>query len=90
MKDRNQYFLRGPVEHRLQTLVDLMSKMANEYKEINGVGIAYQICSDQLQKAIREIVRDDNHQIVCLKNATNMKMFEMVNEELEKTINKLK
>ena len=77
MENRNEYFLRTPVEYRIQLLIDSFLEMSKEYTsskiDINnqGVGIAYQICSDQLQKLKTEIIRDDNHQITVLKSLIN-------------------
>jgi len=94
--DRKKYFLRSPVEYRIQLLIDTFSEMAKEYKsskiDINNhvVGISYQICSDQLQDLLTKIKRDDNHQITVLKNAENMKMFGMISDELLNGTNKTK
>jgi bacterioferritin-associated ferredoxin len=79
---RKQYFLRKPVEYRIQQLVDTMNAMSKEYKEMSGVGIAYGICADQLQDLLTQIKRDDNHQITILKNAENIKMFEVISDQL--------
>ena len=87
--DRNKYFLRKPVNHRIQKLIDVMGEMSKEYKsskiDINKqvVGIAYQICADQLQDLLTQITRDDNHQITVLKNAENIKMFEVISDKIK-------
>lgn len=83
MEDRRKYFLRSPVEFRIQQLIDTFGEMSKEY---NGkeVGISYQICSDQLQDLLTQIKRDDNHQITILKNAENIKMFEVISDQLFK------
>ena len=85
MENRNKYFLRQPVEYRIQLLIDAFVEMSKEYKKNQGVGIAYQICGDQLQDLLTQIKRDDNHQITVLKNAENIKMFEVISD---KTLNK--
>ena len=91
MENRNKYFLRKPVEYRIQLLIDAFAEMSKEYKsskiDIHNqtVGIAYQICGDQLQDLLTQIKRDDNHQITVLKNAENIKMFEVISD---KTFNK--
>lgn len=82
MTDRKKFFLRKPVEIKIQQSIDMMSEMAKEYKEHKNIACAYQICSDQLQKTLTDIIRDDNHQIVSLKNTENMKMFGMVADQL--------
>ena len=83
MENRNKYFLRSPVEYQLQLLIDSFAEMSKEYKK-NNVGIAYKICSDQLQNIKTEIIRDDNHQIQVLKNAENIKMFEVISDKIIK------
>lgn len=82
MEDRRKYFLRSPVEYRIQQLIDTMNEMSKEYKKMSGVGIAYGICADQLQDLLTQIKRDDNHQITILKNAENIKMFEVISDQL--------
>ena len=52
MKDRSKYFLRKPVEHQIQILADTMKEMSKEYSEKDGVGIAYEICSIQIQELL--------------------------------------
>lgn len=69
MENRNNYFLRNPVEFRIQKLIDLMMEMSKEYKDMNGVSIAYKICADQLQNTLTEMKRDDNQQILKLEKA---------------------
>lgn len=81
---RNKYFLRSPVEYQIQLMIDSFSEMSKEYNG-NGVGIAYQICADQLQNLKTEIIRDDNHQITIQKNAENIKMFEVISDQLLNT-----
>lgn len=81
MEDRKKYFLRSPVEYRIQLLIDTFSEMSKEFNG-DGVGISYQICADQLQGLKTEIIRDDNHQITILKNAENIKMFEVISDQL--------
>jgi hypothetical protein len=83
MENRNKYFLRSPVEYQLQLLINAFAEMSKEYNQ-NGVGIAYQICADQLQDLKTEIIRDDNHQIQVLKNAENIKMFEVLSDKIFK------
>ena len=90
MENRNKYFLRSPVEYQLQILINAFAEMSKEYSsskiDINNqtVGIAYQICADQLQDLKTEIIRDDNHQIQVLKNAENIKMFEVISDKIFK------
>ena len=72
MENRRMYFLRKPVEYRIQQLADAMSEMASEYEENKGVAIAYQICSDQIQQLLTEIKRDDNNQITILTYEKNI------------------
>ena len=48
MENRNKYFLRSPVEYQLQILINSFAEMSKQYNK-NDVGIAYQICADQLQ-----------------------------------------
>ena len=85
---RNKYFLRSPVEYRIQLLIEAFAEMSKEYSsskiDINNqtIGIAYQICADQLQDLKTKIIRDDNHQITILKNAENIKMFEVISDQL--------
>tara|TARA_R110000851_G_scaffold30062_5_gene82193 strand:+ start:6331 stop:6600 length:270 start_codon:yes stop_codon:yes gene_type:complete len=81
MDNRNKYFLRSPVEYQIQLLIDSFSEMSKHYNN-NDVGIAYEICADQLQNLKTEIIRDDNHQITILKNAENIKMFEVIADKL--------
>ncbi len=81
MEDRQKYFLRKPVEYRIQLLIDTFSEMSKEYNK-NDVGIAYQICGDQLQDLLTQIKRDDNHQIVSLNSIETMKMFGMVSDKI--------
>ena len=81
MENRNKYFLRSPVEYQLQLLINAFAEMSKEYNQ-NGVGTAYEICSDQLQVLKTEIIRDDNHQIQVLKNAENIKMFEVISDKI--------
>ena len=82
MENRNKYFLRQPVEYRIQLLIDAFLEMSKEYKKNQGVGIAYQICGDQLQDLLTQIKRDDNHQIVSLNSIETMKMFGMVSDKI--------
>tara|TARA_R110002050_G_scaffold296647_1_gene456917 strand:+ start:153 stop:416 length:264 start_codon:yes stop_codon:yes gene_type:complete len=78
MEDRSKYFLRKPIENQIQILADTMKEMSKEYKEKDGVGIAYEICSIQIQELLTQIKRDDNHLITTLKQAENIKMFEVI------------
>ena len=80
MENRSKYFLRKPVEHQIQILADTMKEMSKEYKEKDGVGIAYEICSIQIQELLTQIKRDDNHLITTLKQAENIKMFEVIDK----------
>ena len=82
MKNRKNFYLRSTVEYNIQKLIDTFGEMSKEYKEKKDVAIAYQICSDQLQDLLTQIKRDDNHQITILKNAENMKMFEVISDQL--------
>lgn len=82
-ENRNKYFLRSPVEYQLQLLIDAFAEMSKQYNN-NDVGIAYEICSNQLQDLKTEIIRDDNHQIQVLKNAENIKMFEVISDKIFK------
>jgi hypothetical protein len=88
MKNRKNFYLRSNVEYNIQNLIDTFSAMAKEYEENKGVAIAYQICSDQLQELLTKIKRDDNHQITILKNAENIKMFEVISDQLINLNNK--
>ena len=81
MENRKKYFLRSPVEYQIQLMIDSFSEMSKHYNK-NEVGIAYEICADQLQNLKTEIIRDDNHQITILKNAENIKMFEVISDQL--------
>lgn len=83
MENRKKYFLRSPVEYRIQQLIDTFGEMSKEYNDTE-VGISYMICSDQLQDLLTQIKRDDNHQITILKNAENIKMFEVISDQLFK------
>ena len=69
MENRNKYFLRSPVEYQLQILINSFAEMSKQYNK-NDVGI--------------EIIRDDNHQIQVLKNAENIKMFEVISDKIFK------
>ncbi len=83
MENRKKYFLRSPVEYRIQQLIDTFGEMSKEYNDTE-VGISYMICSDQLQDLLTQIKRDDNHQITIMKNAENIKMFEVISDQLFK------
>lgn len=90
MTDRNKYFLRNPVEIKIQESINMMAEMAKEYKDHTSIAIAYQICSDQLQKTLTDIIRNDNHNIVSLNNTKNMEMFGMVADQILNLNNKNK
>lgn len=77
MKNRKKYFLRQPVVSRLHYLAQLFDDLNDKYKDDRIHGVGYKICSDLLKKEITEIIRDDNNQIVKLKNIKNINMFDV-------------
>lgn len=82
MENRKDYFLRKPVEYRLNNFIQVMENLSKEYIKIESVSVAYKICAQQLRKELTSIIRDDNHQIVSLNNMEHMKMFGTIIDDL--------
>ena len=45
MENRKEYFLRKPVEFRINAIIQVMEDLSKEYIKIESVSIAYKICA---------------------------------------------
>ena len=88
MENRRKYFLRGPVEKRIDALATGFETLSKHHKEFpKAIRDAYKIAGIKLRETMTDIIRDDNQQIRQL-NKLLVESWNETNDNTNSTKNK--